>query len=41
MRGLSLVLTLFSIPLVAVIYSLVREDTNRRLQKREVKDFES
>lgn len=32
---------IFFIPLVAVIYSLVREDTNRRLQKREVKDFES
>lgn len=29
------------IPLAAVLYSLVWEDTNRRLQEREVKDFES
>lgn len=29
------------IPLAAVLYSLVREDTNLRLQEREVKDFES
>lgn len=32
---------IFFIPLVAVLYSLMREDTNRRLKEREVKGFES
>lgn len=31
---------IFFIPLVAVLYSLVREDTNRRLQEGKVKSFE-